>query len=185
MSVIGSAEKKILNLFQNDFLGLLQTFRRIDRNRTNSISIQEFRAAIESHFGIEISDEEFNEFAHQLPREDASNRVKYLEFMTKFDTDSSSTLFDNRSIGGSQENEFRPKPSKRHDYDAITEEDEEAPFEMQQPRMMSFNQHQQHQLKSNNKKSFCREKEEVCLFLKVNFQIFESTLSIQFYLYCM
>jgi Ca2+-binding EF-hand superfamily protein len=84
-------------MFQNDFLGLLQIFRKIDRNKTNSISKQEFRAAIESNFGIELSDNEFEEFLKMVPK-DNSNRIKYLEFMTRFDSDAASSLFDSESI---------------------------------------------------------------------------------------
>ncbi len=71
--------------------------RKIDRNKTNTLSKQEFRAAVESQFGIELSDSEFEDLFSDLPR-DSLNRVKYLEFMTRFDTDSSSTLFDNQSV---------------------------------------------------------------------------------------
>lgn len=72
-------------------------FRKIDRNKTNTISKQEFRAAIESHFGIELTDEEFNQFAKEVPFNSA-DRVQYLEFMTRFDSDTSSTLFDSQSV---------------------------------------------------------------------------------------
>lgn len=97
VSNMGQIERKLLRMFQNDFLELLQIFRKIDRNKVNAISKQEFRAALESHFSIELSDSEFEEFVKDVPR-DASNRIKYLEFMTKFDTDTSSTLFDSQSM---------------------------------------------------------------------------------------
>ena len=84
-------------MFQNDFLGLLQIFRKIDRNKTNTISKQEFRAAIESHFGIELTDSEFESFVSHVPK-DISQKIRYLDFMTKFDSDSSSTLFDSQSM---------------------------------------------------------------------------------------
>ncbi len=95
-STLGLVEGRLLKLFQNDFLSLLQVFRKIDRNKTNSLNKQEFRAAIESHFQIELTDEEFEEFHRELPK-DSLNKIKYLEFMTRFDTDASSTLFDTRS----------------------------------------------------------------------------------------
>ena len=72
-------------------------YRRIDRNKTNTISKQEFRAAIESNFSIELTDSEFNEFLKDVPK-DNSNRIKYLEFMTRFDSDASSSLFDSESV---------------------------------------------------------------------------------------
>lgn len=87
----------MVNMFQNDFLGLLQTFRRIDRNKTNKISKQEFRAAIESHFSIELTDAEFADFLRDVPRDAITDQIEYLEFMTKFDSDSTSTLFDSQS----------------------------------------------------------------------------------------
>ena len=95
-STLGLVEGRLLKLFQNDFLSLLQVFRKIDRNKTNSLNKQEFRAAMESHFRIELTDEEFEDFFNELPK-DSFNKVKYLEFMTRFDTDASSTLFDTRS----------------------------------------------------------------------------------------
>ena len=60
------------------------------------ISKQEFRAAIESHFTIELTDFEFEEFLRSVPKD--GNRIRYLEFMTRFDSDSSSTLFDSESV---------------------------------------------------------------------------------------
>ena len=95
-SNIGQVERRLLKLFQNDFLTLLQIFRKIDRSKSNMITKQEFRAAIESHFAIELSDGEFEEFLSHVPKD--GNRIKYLEFMTKFDSDSSSTLFDSESV---------------------------------------------------------------------------------------
>lgn len=76
---------------------MLINFRKIDRNKTNTLNRQEFRAAIESHFNIELTDSEYEEFYSELPK-DNLNKVKYLEFMTRFDTDSSSTLFDKNSV---------------------------------------------------------------------------------------
>ena len=77
---------------------MLQKFRKIDRNKTNTISKQEFRAAIESHFSIELNDTEFNELLKDVPKANDDNRVMYLEFMAKFDCDTSSTLFDAKSL---------------------------------------------------------------------------------------
>lgn len=95
-SAIGQIEKRLLRMFQKDFLALLGTFRKIDRNKSNLISKQEFRAALESHFGIELSDNEFIEFCKDLPIEEG--RVKYLEFMTRFDTDDTASLFEVPSL---------------------------------------------------------------------------------------
>jgi Ca2+-binding EF-hand superfamily protein len=95
--MVGQAEEKLIKLFQSDFLNLLQKFRKIDRNKKNAISKKEFRAAIESHFSIELNDADFEELLKDVPC-NANNQVEYLEFMTKFDTDNSSTLFDAASI---------------------------------------------------------------------------------------
>ncbi len=83
---------------------------------------QEFRAAIESYFSIELSDHEFEEFYADLPK-DNLNRVKYLEFMTRFDTDASSTLFDSKTVTSE---DYHPKRSKRREYEPIIEEADEA-----------------------------------------------------------
>ena len=72
-------------------------YSKIDRNKTNTISKQEFRAALESHFEIELTELEFEEFFRHIPR-DNMNRIKYLEFMTRFDTDSAASLYDSQSI---------------------------------------------------------------------------------------
>lgn len=121
-STLGLVEGKLLKLFQNDFLALLQVFRKIDRNRTNTLNKQEFRAAIESYFSIELTDAEYEEFYSDLPR-DNLNKVKYLEFMTRFDTDSSSTLFDSKTVTSE---DYHPKRSKRREYEPIMEEPEES-----------------------------------------------------------
>ncbi|CAF0760256.1 unnamed protein product [Brachionus calyciflorus] len=127
VSTIGKVERNLLRLFQNDFLALLQIFRKIDRNKTNTISKQEFRAAIESHFSIELTDSEFEEFVKEVPKD--SDSIKYLDFMTKFDTDTSSTLFDAQSIGA---DEYKPRISKKREYEPILEENEdlEAPLQI-------------------------------------------------------
>jgi Ca2+-binding EF-hand superfamily protein len=96
-SIIGLVERKLIKLFQNDFLSLLQIFRKIDRYKTNTISKQEFRAAIESNFAIELNDDEFEDFLKMVPK-DGSNKIRYLEFMTRFDSDACSSLFDSESV---------------------------------------------------------------------------------------
>lgn len=83
-------------MFQRDFLSLLSIFRKIDRNKTNALSKQEFRAALESHFSVEMTDDEFEEFIKDLPTEDG--KIRYLEFMARFDTDDTNSLFDSQSF---------------------------------------------------------------------------------------
>jgi Ca2+-binding EF-hand superfamily protein len=95
--MVGMVEHRLVKLFQNDFLNLLEKFRKLDRAKVNTINKREFRATIESSFGIELSDQDFEDFMKSVPT-DGPNKVLYLEFMTKFDTDSSSTLFDAASV---------------------------------------------------------------------------------------
>jgi hypothetical protein len=78
-----------------------------------------YRAAIESYFSIELNDPEFEELLRDVPCT-TNNQVEYLEFMTKFDTDNSSTLFDAVSV---RNDDFRPRQVKK--YDTIQEENED------------------------------------------------------------
>lgn len=75
----------MMTLFQSDFLALLGMFHKIDKLHQDVISQQEFRAAIESRFQLEMDDLEFEWFIEQVPL-DAEGRVKYPEFMAQFDT---------------------------------------------------------------------------------------------------
>ena len=106
--------------------------RKIDRNKTNTISKQEFRAALESHFSIELSDLEFEEFFKTIPKDNMS-RIKYLEFMTKFDTDSTASLYDSQSVVSE---EFQPKQARKREYEPILEENEEN----ESPRVNGYHQ---------------------------------------------
>jgi Ca2+-binding EF-hand superfamily protein len=93
---IEKAERRLMILFQRDFLQLLQVFRNLDREHQNKITKKEFQAAIESHFSIEISQDEFDEFLKEIPC-DCDGKIKYLDYMTRFDTETKS-LFDVQSI---------------------------------------------------------------------------------------
>lgn len=84
-STISALETQLMNMFQSDFLALLGTFHKIDRQGTDLISQEEFRAAIESRFHLEMTDAQFRSLVDRLPlSEDGS--VKYAEFMAQFDT---------------------------------------------------------------------------------------------------
>ncbi|XP_077999318.1 EF-hand calcium-binding domain-containing protein 6-like [Glandiceps talaboti] len=97
VSSISAVEAKVMGLFQRDFLALLGTFHKIDKQHTDRISQEEFRAAIESRFEIEISDEEFQEFIDRVPLDD-EGLVKYPVFMAQFDTKGAApSLFDAKS----------------------------------------------------------------------------------------
>ena len=63
----------------------LYYFSKIDRIGLDVISQQEFRAAIESRFELEMSDEQFDALIDRVPI-DADGNVKYADFMAQFDT---------------------------------------------------------------------------------------------------
>ncbi|XP_063776809.1 EF-hand calcium-binding domain-containing protein 6-like isoform X3 [Pseudophryne corroboree] len=101
LSTLTAVEAKITNLFQADFLALLATFEKIDKFKTNIISQQEFRAAIESRFGVEITDEDFEQLLDRIPLDEEGN-VRYPHFMAMFDSRRGvPSLFDERSKGSS------------------------------------------------------------------------------------
>ncbi len=51
---------------------------------------------IEAHFDIGFSDTEFAELCKELPF-DVNQNIKYLEFMTRFDSDDTTGLFESKS----------------------------------------------------------------------------------------
>ncbi|XP_069833839.1 EF-hand calcium-binding domain-containing protein 6-like [Dendropsophus ebraccatus] len=100
-STLTAVEARLANLFQSDFLALLATFEKIDKFKRNVISQQEFRAAIESRFGVEITDEDFEQLLDRIPLDEDGN-VRYPHFMAMFDSRRGvPSLFDQRSIGSS------------------------------------------------------------------------------------
>ncbi|KAM4810047.1 EF-hand calcium-binding domain-containing protein 6-like [Rhinophrynus dorsalis] len=101
VSTLTAIEARLANLFQSDFLALLATFEKIDKFSRNVISQQEFRAAIESRFGMEINDEEFEQLLDRIPLDEDGN-VKYPNFMAMFDSRKGvPSLFDEKSVGSS------------------------------------------------------------------------------------
>ena len=58
--------------------------RKVDRNHNGCVSQEEFRAAIESRTGLELTDDQFSTFVDRLPL-DIDGNVKYAEFMAQFD----------------------------------------------------------------------------------------------------
>nr|WQY91287.1 ddN-expressed EFCAB family member [Ciona robusta] len=97
-STVTAVESKMMTLFQSDFLALLGMFHKIDKHQEDVISQQEFRAAIESRFQLEMNDDEFSHFLEQVPlNEDGA--VKYPEFMAQFDTkQGAKSLWDGKSV---------------------------------------------------------------------------------------
>ncbi|KAM4708958.1 EF-hand calcium-binding domain-containing protein 6-like [Discoglossus pictus] len=101
LSTLTAVEARLTNLFQSDFLALLATFEKIDKYNRNVISQEEFRAAIESRFGVEITDEDFEQLLDRIPLDEDGN-VKYPHFMAMFDSRRGvPTLFDEKSVRGS------------------------------------------------------------------------------------
>ncbi|XP_055487999.1 EF-hand calcium-binding domain-containing protein 6 [Leucoraja erinacea] len=97
-STMTAIEAKLTRLFQSDFLALLATFHKIDKLEMNVISQQEFRAAIESRFGVEITDEEFELLIDRIPLDEDGN-IRYPQFMAMFDSRKGvSSLFDEKSV---------------------------------------------------------------------------------------
>ncbi|XP_076870217.1 EF-hand calcium-binding domain-containing protein 6 isoform X2 [Brachyhypopomus gauderio] len=85
VSSVSAAEAKLTQLFQSEYLALLETFQNIDKLNEGSVSQEEFRAALESRFGLEISDREFEQLRDRLPLDQLGN-VQYGVFMAAFDT---------------------------------------------------------------------------------------------------
>ena len=63
---------------------LPDTTRKIDHLGTDVISQEEFRAAIESRFSMELTDAQFTSFVDRLPL-DTEGNVQYARFMQQFD----------------------------------------------------------------------------------------------------
>ncbi|XP_039398195.1 EF-hand calcium-binding domain-containing protein 6-like isoform X3 [Mauremys reevesii] len=100
-STLTAIEAKLANLFQSDFLSLLATFQKIDRLQREVISQQEFQAAVESRFGVEITDEEFELLLDRIPLDEDGN-VRYPQFMAMFDSRKGlPSLFDEKSVTNS------------------------------------------------------------------------------------
>ncbi|XP_076452836.1 EF-hand calcium-binding domain-containing protein 6-like isoform X2 [Babylonia areolata] len=84
-STLSAMESQLVNMFQRDFLALLGMFKKLDRLGTDAVSQEEFRAAIESRFNLELSDQQFESFLDQVPLDEDGN-VLYARFMQQFDT---------------------------------------------------------------------------------------------------
>ncbi|XP_063969621.1 EF-hand calcium-binding domain-containing protein 6-like [Lytechinus pictus] len=99
-----SAEVRMMELFQGDFIGLLGIFQKCDKLCLRVISQQEFRAAIESKFSLGLSDREFEAFLDRVPLDEEGN-VKYHDFLGQFDTKygPAPSLFDSKTVRGGPE----------------------------------------------------------------------------------
>lgn len=96
-STATAVEAKLLTILQSDFLSLLGMFNKLDKYNQDVISQQEFRAAIESRFNLDLKDSEFEAFVEHLPL-DEDGQVRYAEFMSQFDTKKDAkSLWDGKS----------------------------------------------------------------------------------------
>ncbi|RUS88431.1 hypothetical protein EGW08_003827 [Elysia chlorotica] len=83
-STISAVESQLTNMFQRDFLALLGMFKKIDHLGTDVISQEEFRAAIESRFNMDLTNSQFESFLDRVPLDQEGN-VMYTRFMQQFD----------------------------------------------------------------------------------------------------
>ena len=68
------------------FLSIVILFcSNIDRRDAGLLTQQQFRAAIEGRFELNMSDQDFDMLLKKVPI-DSEGMVKYVEFMSKFDT---------------------------------------------------------------------------------------------------
>ncbi|KAJ8023054.1 EF-hand calcium-binding domain-containing protein 6 [Holothuria leucospilota] len=93
---ISAIEATLINMFQSDYLGLLGVFQQLDKIGERVITKEQFRAAIESRFNLNLSDIEFEQFLDSVPL-DVEGNVKYQDFMSQFDAKPAPSLFDARS----------------------------------------------------------------------------------------
>ncbi|MBN3281943.1 EFCB6 protein, partial [Polyodon spathula] len=84
-STLSALEAKLINLLQSDFISLLGDFHKMDTLKTDTVSPQQFRTAIETRFSIRMTDEEVECLLEKTPQDKLGN-VRYLEFLAKFDS---------------------------------------------------------------------------------------------------
>ena len=58
---------------------------KIDKIGMDVVSQEEFRAAIESRFDLEMTDDQFRSLVDHVPLDEEGN-VRYADFMAQFDT---------------------------------------------------------------------------------------------------
>nr|XP_039247423.1 EF-hand calcium-binding domain-containing protein 6-like [Styela clava] len=110
-STVTAVESKLMTLFQSNFLALLGMFHKIDKHHQDIISQQEFRAAIESRFQIEVSDSEFEMFMENVPL-DKDGNVRYPDFMAQFDAKKGApSLWGGKSVATIATNKEKQKRS--------------------------------------------------------------------------
>lgn len=123
-STVTAVEAKLLTILQSDFLSLLGMFNKLDKYNQDVISQQEFRAALESRFNLEMKDSEFDAFVENLPLDD-EGQVRYAEFMSQFDTKKNAqSLWDGKSCIADKivEEPKEDKPRTEEDLHALLKE---------------------------------------------------------------
>ncbi|XP_015203044.2 EF-hand calcium-binding domain-containing protein 6-like isoform X1 [Lepisosteus oculatus] len=84
-STLSALEAKLLNILQTDFVSLLSEFQKMDTEKLDTVSQQQFRAAIETRFSMKMTDEEFEYLLEKVPLDKHGN-IRYSEFLSKFGT---------------------------------------------------------------------------------------------------
>ncbi|KAK1164339.1 EF-hand calcium-binding domain-containing protein 6-like isoform X2 [Acipenser oxyrinchus oxyrinchus] len=83
-STVSAVEAKLINLLQSDFLSLLGDFHKMDTLKTDTVSQQQFRTAIETRFSMRMTEEELECLLEKAPLDKLGN-VRYVEFLGRFD----------------------------------------------------------------------------------------------------
>ncbi|XP_033886076.3 EF-hand calcium-binding domain-containing protein 6-like [Acipenser ruthenus] len=84
-STVSAVEAKLINLLQSDFLSLLGDFHKMDTLKTDTVSQQQFRTAIETRFSMRMTEEELECLLEKAPLDKLGN-VRYVEFLGRFDS---------------------------------------------------------------------------------------------------
>ena len=64
-------ESKLLSMLQSDYLSLVAAFHKLDRENRDVVTQSEFRALLESRFGLDLSEAEFGRMMTRVPLNDA------------------------------------------------------------------------------------------------------------------
>ncbi|XP_078421428.1 EF-hand calcium-binding domain-containing protein 6-like [Cetorhinus maximus] len=119
-SSVTALEAKLMELLHNEFLSLLGNFHKIDKQKRDVISQQDFWTILKSRCGINMSDEEMNYLKDRIPL-DAQGNVKYLEFMSMFDScKGAKSLLCDKSVMTNLSNEH--STNKEHNLGRTTDQ---------------------------------------------------------------
>ncbi|XP_051778126.1 EF-hand calcium-binding domain-containing protein 6-like [Erpetoichthys calabaricus] len=98
-STVSALEAKLINFLQGDFLSLLKDFQKVDTQKTETLSQEQFRMCIETRLLMKMTDEEFEHFMEKVPT-DRNGNVLYMDFLARFtrSKNTKSIFRDNASI---------------------------------------------------------------------------------------